>query len=358
MAPLLNKITDRLNRPLRDLRISITDRCNFRCVYCMPKEVFGRDHPFLYREKILRFEEIARVARIFVSLGAKKVRITGGEPLLRKEVEKLIAMLAQIPGLTTTLTTNGAHLAEKASVLKEAGLSRITVSLDSLDDTVFCEMNDVDFPVARVLSGIDRAAQVGFTPIKINAVIKRGVNDESILPLARAFRGTGHIIRFIEYMDVGQTNGWRMDDVVSASEIIKIIDSEMPITPIDPNYQGEVATRWRYCDNSGEIGIIASVTQPFCRDCHRARLSADGKLFTCLFATDGHDLLGPLRSGATDQQITDLIINIWQRRNDRYSETRTAGGGQTLPLGIELPSAAAKRPLADTKKVEMSYLGG
>jgi len=333
------KPIDKQNRPLRDLRISITDRCNFRCVYCMPKELFGRDYAFLPREKILRFEEIAKLARIFSALGVEKVRITGGEPLLRKEVEKLIAMLAEIQNLDITLTTNGAHLAEKAQALKQAGLQRITVSLDSLDDTVFRAMNDVDFPVAQVLSGIDMAACVGLFPIKINAVIKRGVNDNSILPLARAFRGTGHILRFIEYMDVGHSNGWRMDDVVSASEIIKTIRSEIPIEPIDPNYKGEVADRFRYCDGSGEIGIIASVTQPFCADCHRVRLSADGHLFTCLFATEGHDLLGLLRSGANDEQIINFIVSVWQNRNNRYSEMR---GAATVLL----------------PKIEMSYLGG
>jgi len=345
MEPIPNKVTDKLNRPLRDLRISITDRCNFRCTYCMPKEVFGRDYLFLPREKILRFEEIGKLARIFVSLGVEKVRITGGEPLLRREVEKLIAMLAQIPNLDITLTTNGALLAQKAEALKDAGLQRITVSLDSLDDTVFRTMNDVDFPVAKVLEGIDMATQVGLAPIKINAVIKRGVNDKDILPLARRFRGTGHIMRFIEYMDVGHSNGWRMDDVVPSSEIIKTINSEMPITPVDPNYKGEVAGRWRFRDGSGEIGIIASVTQPFCRDCNRARLSADGHLYTCLFATEGHNLLGLLRSGATDEQIRDAIAGVWQNREDRYSEIRGAetATSQTVP---RLP------------KVEMSYLGG
>ncbi len=305
----------------------------------MPKEVFGRNHAFLPREKILRFEETARLARIFVSLGVEKIRITGGEPLLRREVEKLIAMLAAIPNLDITLTTNGAHLAEKAQALKEAGLNRITVSLDSLDDTVFRAMNDVDFPVAQVVAGIDKAAEVGLSLIKINTVIKRGVNDQSILPLARAFRGTGHILRFIEYMDVGHTNGWRMNDVISAAEMIKIIDAEMPITPVDPHYKGEVAKRWRYRDGGGEIGIIASVTQPFCRDCHRARLSADGHLFTCLFATEGHNLLGLVRNGASDEQITDAIVSVWQKRDDRYSEMR---GLETVPF----------------PKIEMSYLGG
>jgi cyclic pyranopterin phosphate synthase len=305
----------------------------------MPKEVFGPNHAFLPREKILRFEEIAKLAQIFTTLGVEKVRITGGEPLLRKEIEKLIALLAQIPNLDIALTTNGAHLAEKAQALKDAGLQRITVSLDALDDAVFRAMNNVNFPVTQVLSGIDMALKVGLSPIKINAVIKRNLNDQSILPLARAFRGTGIILRFIEYMDVGHSNGWRMNDVVLSAEIIKTIADEMPIEPVDQNYKGEVANRWRYCDGSGEIGIIASVTQPFCTDCHRARISADGHLYTCLFATNGHDLLGLLRSGATDAEITNAIMNVWKNRDDRYSETR---GTKTITL----------------PKVEMSYLGG
>jgi cyclic pyranopterin phosphate synthase len=307
----------------------------------MPKELFGRDYDFLPRDKILRFEEIAKLTRIFVSLGVEKVRITGGEPLLRREVEKLIAMLAQIPNLDITLTTNGSRLAEKAQALKDAGLQRITVSLDSLDESVFSAMNDVDFPVAQVLAGIDMAKQVGLAPIKINTVIKRGVNDQSILSLARRFKGTGHILRFIEYMDVGHSNGWRMDDVVSSAEIIKTINAQMPIEPVDPNYKGEVANRWRYRDGSGEIGVIASVTQPFCADCHRARISADGHLYTCLFATHGHDLLSLLRSGARDEQIKEVIVGVWQNREDRYSEIR---GAETMQ--------------APLPRVEMSYLGG
>ncbi len=333
------KPTDKLQRPLRDLRISVTDRCNFRCVYCMPKEVFGRDYQFLAREKLLTFEETARLARIFASLGVEKVRITGGEPLLRRELERLTAMLVRIPGLDLTLTTNGSLLAEKAPALKESGLRRVTVSLDSLDDDVFRAMNDVDFSVDRVLAGIEVAARVGLTPIKINVVVKRGANEHSILPIARYFRGTGHILRFIEYMDVGHSNGWRLDDVVSAAEILSTIDAEMPIEPVDPNYRGEVAGRWRYRDGSGEIGIIASVTKPFCSDCSRARLSADGQLFTCLFATSAHDLRSLLRSGARDEHIADTISGVWQSRQDRYSEVRSA---QT----VDLP------------KVEMSYVGG
>lgn len=332
-------LTDTLQRPLRDLRISVTDRCNFRCVYCMPKEVFGRDYQFLEREKLLTFDETARLARIFASLGVQKVRITGGEPLLRRELDRLIAMLARIPGLDLTLTTNGSLLAEMSPALKEAGLRRLTVSLDSLDDEVFRAMNDVDFSVKRVLAGIDVAARVGLTPIKINVVVKRGVNERSVLPMARYFRGTGHILRFIEYMDVGHSNGWRLNDVVSAAEIFSTINAEMPIEPIEPNYRGEVANRWRYRDGRGEIGIIASVTQPFCRDCNRARLSADGQLFTCLFATTGHDLRALLRGGASDSDISNSIGGVWQARSDRYSENRSA---ET----VKLP------------KVEMSYLGG
>jgi len=332
-------LTDTLRRPLRDLRISVTDRCNFRCVYCMPKEVFGRDYPFLEREKLLGFEETARLARIFVSLGVQKIRITGGEPLLRPQLERLIAMLARISGLDLTLTTNGALLAEKAQALKDAGLGRVTVSLDSLDDTLFRAMNDVDFPVGRVLAGIDVAARAGLTPLKINVVVKRGVNERSVLPMARHFRGTGHTLRFIEYMDVGHSNGWRLDDVVSAAEILSIIHAEMPIEPVEPSYRGEVVGRWRYCDGSGEIGVIASVTQPFCKDCSRARLSADGQLFTCLFATTGHDLRSLLRGGTSDGDISDAISRVWAARTDRYSQIRSA---QT----VKLP------------KVEMSYVGG
>jgi GTP 3',8-cyclase len=339
LVPIHERLTDRLQRPLRDLRISVTDRCNFRCVYCMPKEVFGRDYQFLAREKLLTFEETARLTRIFASLGVEKVRITGGEPLLRRGLERLIAMLACIPGLDLTLTTNGSLLAGKAPALKEAGLRRVTVSLDSLDDDVFRAMNDVDFSVDGVLAGIEVAAQVGLTPIKINVVVKRGVNEHSILPMARYFRGTGRILRFIEYMDVGHSNGWRLDDVVSAAEILSTIDAEMPIEPVSPNYRGEVAGRWRYRDGSGEIGIIGSVTRPFCRECSRARLSADGQLFTCLFATAGHDLRALLRGGATDAEIVEGISGVWRARSDRYSEIRSA---ETVMV----------------PKVEMSYVGG
>jgi cyclic pyranopterin phosphate synthase len=329
---------DRFQRPLRDLRISITDRCNFRCVYCMPKEVFGRDYEFLPRTDLLTFEEIERLARAFVANGVRKLRITGGEPLVRRDVESLIALLAGIDDLDLTLTTNGALLAAKAQALKDAGLKRVTVSLDSLDDATFRAMNDVDFPVARVLEGIDAASEVGL-PVKVNVVVKRGLNDGDVLGLARHFRGTGHTLRFIEYMDVGHTNGWRMDDVVPAAEIVRTIDAEFPVEAIEPAYRGEVARRWRYVDGAGEIGVIASVTQPFCGDCTRARLSADGKLYTCLFAVRGHDLRALVRNDADDTSLVDAIASVWRVREDRYSELRSAA---TEPL----------------EKVEMSYIGG
>ena len=332
-------IADRLGRPLRDLRISVTDRCNFRCVYCMPKEVFGKDYQFLEHKELLTFEEIARLARIFTRHGIEKIRLTGGEPLVRRNLERLIELLAAIPGLDLTLTTNASLLTKKAQPLAAAGLKRITVSLDSLDDAVFMKMNDVDFPVSRVLAGIDAAAAAGLTPIKINMVVKRGVNDASIVPMARYFRGSGHILRFIEYMDVGHTNGWRLDDVVTAREIVGMIDADSPLEQVDPNYRGEVAERWRYRDSSGEIGVIASVTQAFCRDCTRARLSTSGSLYTCLFATRGHELKSLLRGGASDEDISDAIAAVWRQRSDRYSEIRTA---QTSAL----------------QKVEMSYIGG
>jgi len=330
---------DRLGRALRDLRISVTDRCNFRCVYCMPKEVFGKDYQFLERREILTFEEIARLSRIFQGLGVEKIRLTGGEPLIRRNIEQLIELLAAIPGLDLTLTTNGSSLERKARALKAAGLQRITVSLDSLDDAEFRRLNDVDFPVARVLGGIEAAAAAGLAPIKVNMVVKRGENDASILPMARFFHGSGHILRFIEYMDVGHTNGWRMDDVVPAREIVERIDRELPLEPLDPNYPGEVAERWRYRDGGGEIGVIASVTQAFCRTCTRIRLSTEGKLYTCLFATTGHDLRALLRGGASDEEMGAAISGIWSKRADRYSEIRTA---QTARL----------------QKIEMSYIGG
>ncbi|HVR39124.1 MAG TPA: GTP 3',8-cyclase MoaA [Thermoanaerobaculia bacterium] len=334
-------VRDSLDRPLRDLRISVTDRCNFRCVYCMPKEVFGRDFAFLDRDQLLTFEEIARLARIFARLGTHKIRLTGGEPLLRRDLERLVAMLAQIEGLDDiALTTNGSLLTrEKARVLREAGLRRVTISLDSLDDAVFRAMNDVDFPVTRVLEAIDVAAEAGFAPIKIDVVVKRGMNDEEIVAIARRFRGTPHIVRFIEYMDVGNTNGWRMADVVSGAEVRDRIAREWPIVPVDASYYGEVAERWRYADGAGEIGIITSVTQPFCGSCTRARLSASGELYLCLFASAGHDLRRLLRSGASDASLEEVIATVWRTRDDRYSEIRSA---ETLAL----------------PKVEMSHIGG
>lgn len=333
------EVKDTLGRPVRDLRISVTDRCNFRCVYCMPKEIFGPDYPYLDREQILTYEEIARLAKLFASLGVRKVRLTGGEPLLRREVEKLIAMLDQIPELEIAITTNGSTLAVMASNLRQAGLDRVTVSLDALDNDIFTTMNDVDFPVERVLEGIAAAEAEGLTPIKINMVVKRGVNEDQILPMARYFRNAGHILRFIEYMDVGTTNDWKMKDVVPAKEILRILQSEFELKSLDANYPGEVARRYGYVDHEGEIGMIASVTQPFCGDCTRARLSADGHLFTCLFSANGHDLKQLLRGKASDEKIRQHLISIWQGRTDRYSELRTSAtqGGD---------------------KIEMSYIGG
>ena len=318
---------DTLGRPLRDLRISVTDRCNFRCTYCMPKSVFGRDYEFMRRSELLTFEEIERAVRVFAGVGVEKVRLTGGEPLLRKDVEVLVAMLASIDGLDLTLTTNGSLLPQKAPALAGAGLKRITVSLDS-----------VDFPVARVLEGIDAAAAAGL-PVKVNMVVKRGVNDDSVVAMARHFHGSGHIVRFIEFMDVGATNGWRLDDVVPAAEIVAAIDRELPLEPAEPNYPGEVARRYRYRDGGGEIGIIASVTQPFCGDCTRARLSAEGRLFTCLFGVRGHDLRALLRGGATDDELRAALEGVWTARRDRYSELRS-------------------ERTADLPRVEMSYIGG
>ncbi|MFZ5509794.1 MAG: GTP 3',8-cyclase MoaA [Pseudomonadota bacterium] len=337
--PPSGRLLDRRGRRLRDLRISVTDRCNFRCVYCMPKTVFGRDFQFIPHEQLLTLEEIARVARIFVAHGVNKIRLTGGEPLLRRNIEGLVAMLAQIPGIELTLTTNGSLLPKKAQALKDAGLQRVTVSLDSLHDAVFRAMNDVDFPVAKVLEGIDAAAAAGLTPVKINMVVKRGTNDASIVPMARHFKGSGHIVRFIEFMDVGTSNGWKLDEVVPSAEVVRMIDAEMPLEPVEPNYSGEVAERWRYRDGSGEIGVISSVTQAFCSTCTRMRMSTEGKLYTCLFASDGHDLRALLRSGRSDEEIAAAIGFIWNNRNDRYSEIRTA---ETAAL----------------KKVEMSYIGG
>ncbi|HYI12936.1 MAG TPA: GTP 3',8-cyclase MoaA [Thermoanaerobaculia bacterium] len=334
-------LSDTLRRPVRDLRISVTDRCNFRCTYCMPKEVFGRDFAFLHRDELLTFEEIARLARLFVRNGVEKVRLTGGEPLLRRDLERLVEQLAAIEGMQDiALTTNGSLLTrDKARALKAAGLRRITVSLDSLDDAVFRAMNDVDFPVTRVLQAIDDAADAGLTPVKIDVVVKRGMNDRGLAGIARRFRGTGHIVRFIEYMDVGNTNGWRLTDVVPGREILETLQREWPLVPADATYYGEVAERWQYADGAGEIGIITSVTQPFCSTCTRARLAANGELYLCLFAEKGHDLRALLRSGASDDEIAAVIANVWRARSDRYSEVRSEA-------------------TEGLRKVEMSHIGG
>lgn len=333
--------TDLLNRPLRDLRISVTDRCNFRCVYCMPKEIFGANYPFLPHTDILTFDEITRLARIFVSHGVEKIRLTGGEPLVRRNIEELVGKLVEIEGIhDIAVTTNGSLLSpKKARALRAAGLQRITISLDSLDDKVFKSMNDVNFPVAKVLQAIDNAVAADLTPVKIDMVVKRGYNDHSILEMANHFRGTGIILRFIEFMDVGSTNGWRMEDVVSADEIVDRINEQWPVEPIAPNYTGEVANRWRYADGQGEFGIIASVTMPFCGNCTRARLSADGQMYTCLFGTRAHDFRARLRDGSTDEDISALVGRVWGNRADRYSELRSEN---TINL----------------KKVEMSRIGG
>ena len=334
-------VRDTLGRPVRDLRISVTDRCNFRCPYCMPKEIFGPHFTFLHREDLLTFEELARLTRIFVRLGVEKVRLTGGEPLLRRDLERLVAQLAPIEGLKDiALTTNGSLLTrEKARALKDAGLRRITISLDSLDDATFRAMNDVDFPVDRVLEAIDIAADAGLAPVKIDVVVKRGMNDRDVVDLARHFRGTGHIVRFIEYMDVGNTNQWRLEDVVSGREILETLTREWPLVPADANYFGEVAERWLYADGAGEVGIITSVTQPFCGSCTRARLSANGEMYLCLFAGTGYDLRRLLRSRASDEEIESTIATLWRGRDDRYSDLRS-----------EETRAA--------RKVEMSHIGG
>jgi GTP 3',8-cyclase len=333
-------LPDALGRSLHDLRISVTDRCNFRCTYCMPREVFDADYAFLPHGELLTFEEITRMARIFHGLGTQKIRLTGGEPLLRRGIERLIAMLREaLPAIDLTLTTNGSALKAKAPALKDAGLNRVTVSLDSLDDATFRAMNDADFPVAKVLESIDAAADAGLAPVKVNMVVKRGVNEHQVIDMARRFRGTGHIVRFIEFMDVGSTNHWRMDDVVASAEIVRRLTQEFPLEPIDANYQGEVAERWRYRDGQGEIGVISSVTQAFCSTCTRARLSTDGQLFTCLFAQRGFDLKTLMRQGMGDDEIAGAIAGIWSLRNDRYSEIRTA-------------------ETAKARKVEMSFIGG
>jgi cyclic pyranopterin phosphate synthase len=348
LTPATGLLSDQLARPLRDLRISVTDRCNFRCVYCMPKEVFDKDYQFLPQTSLLSFEEITRVAKIFVAHGVEKIRLTGGEPLLRKHIEKLIEMLA---GLTThngkpldlTMTTNGSLLTKKAQSLKDAGLQRVTVSLDSLDDATFKRMNDVDFPVSDVLDGIEAAHRVGLGSVKVNMVVKRGVNDQEIVPMARYFKGSPAILRFIEYMDVGASNGWKMDEVVPSAEVVRRISEQTPLEEVEPNYTGETAERWRYVDGTGEIGVISSVTQAFCSDCNRARLSTEGKLFTCLFATGGHDLRALLRAGHSDDEITAAVAHLWSQREDRYSELRT------------INTEGLARPV---RKVEMSYIGG
>jgi cyclic pyranopterin phosphate synthase len=332
------QLVDTLGRSMRDLRISVTDRCNFRCVYCMPREVFDAGHEFLPHSAILSFEEIARLARIFAGLGVKKIRLTGGEPLVRKQLHRLVAMLSELP-VELTLTTNGSLLARQAAALKQAGLDRVTVSLDSLDDATFRAMNDADFPVAKVIEGIETAAAAGLAPVKINMVVKRATNDGDILAMARRWRGSGHVIRFIEYMDVGSTNGWRMDDVVPSAEVVRRINEAWALEAIDANYPGEVAERWRYLDGAGEIGVISSVTQAFCSSCNRMRLSTEGSLYTCLFGQSGHDLKSLVRSGASDDEIRNEIAAVWERRADRYSEIRTS---QT----------------SSVKKVEMSYIGG
>jgi len=340
---------DRRGRSLRDLRISVTDKCNFRCTYCMPRSVFGPDYPFLKRTELLSFEEILRLARIFKSLGVEKLRLTGGEPLLRKHIERLVALLAPL-GLDLTLTTNGSLLAAKARALKEAGLKRVTVSLDALDEATFRAMNDAEFSVAAVLEGIAAAAAAGFAPVKINMVVKRGVNDAGVVAMARHFKGSGHIVRFIEFMDVGSTNGWRMDDVVPSAEIIRRIDAEMPLQPLESAYPGEVAQRWTYRDGSGEIGVISSVTQAFCRDCTRLRLSTEGMLYTCLFADSGYDLRALLRGSATagDEHIAEALTRIWRARDEHYSEIRTADTADIADIA----------DIAKARKVEMSYIGG
>ena len=333
-------VLDTFNRPLRDLRISVTDRCNFRCTYCMPKEVFGPGFQFLKRDALLTFEEITRLARLFVAHGVEKIRITGGEPLVRRDLPLLIEQLAAIPGLEDlTLTTNGSLLRQQAQRLKDAGLKRITVSLDSLDNEIFLRMNDAGVPVSQVLDGIAAAREAGLAPIKVNAVVERGVNDGGMVDLARHFQGTGIILRFIEFMDVGTTNGWQLDRVVTLREMAEIIGRELPIEPIGANYGGEVAKRWRYCDGSGELGFISSISQPFCGACTRARLSPEGELFTCLFAAKGHDFRALLRNGATDDQLGAFLKQVWRLRDDRYSELRT-------------------EETAGVARVEMSHIGG
>jgi GTP 3',8-cyclase len=351
VTPPNGQLSDRLGRPLRDLRISVTDRCNFRCSYCMPKEVFDKDYAFLPQTSLLSFEEITRSAALFVAHGVRKIRLTGGEPLLRKNIELLVRMLADLrtpegEPLDLTLTTNGSVLARKAQALKDAGLQRVTVSLDGLDDVVFRQMNDVDFPVTDVLAGIEEARRVGLGPIKVNMVVKRGTNEQEILPMARHFRGSGVVLRFIEYMDVGATNGWRMDEVLPSAQVLERLHAEYPLLALDATAGGETAERWRYADGGGEVGVISSVTQAFCQDCNRARLSTEGKLFLCLFASQGHDLRALLRGGYSDAQIAGAIGLIWAGRADRYSELRSA-----QPADVSSATATSRR-------VEMHYIGG
>ncbi len=346
--PATGLVGDALGRPLRDLRISVTDRCNFRCSYCMPKEVFGKDYPFLPQASLLSFEEIARLARLFVAHGVHKIRLTGGEPLLRKHLEVLIGMLGTLRTVDggpvdLTLTTNGSVLAKKAQALKDAGLRRVTVSLDALDDAIFRRMNDADFPVADVLRGIEAAERAGLGPIKVNMVVKRGTNDHEIVAMARRFRGTPIVLRFIEFMDVGATNGWRMDEVLPSAQVIARLNDEFPLEAIGASQPGETAQRWRYRDGGGEIGVISSVTQAFCHECNRARLSTEGKLYLCLFASRGHDLRALLRGGYTDEQIASAIAAVWQQRDDRYSALR---------------GAQAPDPATGERRVEMHYIGG
>jgi cyclic pyranopterin phosphate synthase len=340
---------DTLNRQLRDLRISVTDRCNFRCVYCMPKKIFGGDFMFLQRDELLTFEEITRLARIALAHGVEKIRLTGGEPLMRRGLEELVGMLAALKtpdgrDVDIALTTNGSALAVKAQSLKDAGLKRVTVSLDSLDDATFKTMNDVDFPVAKILHGIDVAHEVGLGPIKINMVTKRGQNDQDIVTMARYFKGSPYILRFIEFMDVGTSNGWKMGEVVSSAEVISRINAELPLEEVAPNYNGETSTRWRYRDEAGEIGMISSVTQSFCHSCTRVRVSTEGKLFTCLFATDGHDLRALMRGGSSDEQLSTVMAHIWRERTDRYSDLRSAKTSELRGTG--------------ERRIEMSYIGG
>ena len=342
-------VTDTQNRQLLDLRISVTDRCNFRCVYCMPKEVFGKEFNFMEHGQMLTFEEITRLARIAIAHGVEKIRLTGGEPLLRKGFENLVGMLATLKkpdgsDIDIAMTTNGSALSTKAQSLKDAGLKRVTVSLDSLNDATFKDMNDVDFPVAKVLHGIEMAHQVGLGPIKINVVVKRGKNDKEIVAMARHFKGSPYIVRFIEFMDVGNSNGWKMDEVVPSAEIVRCINAELPLEEIEPNYNGETSVRWRYRDGAGEIGVISSVTQAFCNTCTRVRISTDGKLFTCLFATDGHDLRTLMRNGCSDEELSRAMGSIWRERTDRYSQLRSAKSKELQATG--------------KSKIEMSYIGG